>query len=340
MSSPLRCVQAAHLRLDAPLRCGDDAVRAQLARAARQALVDLVDLCLAEEAQALVLEGELFDIERLTLSGEDLLAQQLGRLAEAGVRSVLPAETVQSARGASIRWPRAQLTLSEAAPAAVPGLPGLPRNDELPPLFGRHHGESGPAGARLLTLRAGAPPQVEFRAVARVTWATLDLSGALSALTGRAELLQAALAAFEARRTESTAGAAGVPATQWMLRVRLAGPCPSAAELADPALLAELGHELQARAQTEGVLLAEFRDEGLHRPVDGAEAHRGAPDLLGLSLEVVEELASDPELLQRLAPATLGGALSPTSGRAEWLAGLLPGLPPVTAEALLRRNDA
>ena len=83
-----RFVHAADIHLDSPLR--SLALRAPdvaelIGTATRQAFVGIVDLCLAERVDALLLAGDLYDGDQTSMTTARFLAQQLGRLDQAGV---------------------------------------------------------------------------------------------------------------------------------------------------------------------------------------------------------------------------------------------------------------
>jgi len=84
-----RFVHAADLHLDSPLRSlalRDPALAELIGGATRQAFERLVDLCLAERVDALLLAGDLYDGEQSSMKTARLLAGQLRRLDEAGIR--------------------------------------------------------------------------------------------------------------------------------------------------------------------------------------------------------------------------------------------------------------
>lgn len=83
-----RFVHAADIHLDSPLR--SLALRAPevadlIGTATRQAFAAIVDLCLAERVDALLLAGDLYDGDQTSMTTARFLAQQLGRLDGAGV---------------------------------------------------------------------------------------------------------------------------------------------------------------------------------------------------------------------------------------------------------------
>ncbi|WP_457584324.1 metallophosphoesterase family protein [Ensifer canadensis] len=86
---PFRFVHTADLHLDSPLRslALRNADLADIVRGAtRQALVRIVDLCLAEEVDALLIAGDLYDGSQTSMNTALFLAGELRRLDEAGIR--------------------------------------------------------------------------------------------------------------------------------------------------------------------------------------------------------------------------------------------------------------
>ena len=64
---PYRFVHAADIHLDSPLRSlalRDPALADLIGNATRRAFVAIIDLCLAEQVDALLLAGDLYDGER------------------------------------------------------------------------------------------------------------------------------------------------------------------------------------------------------------------------------------------------------------------------------------
>ena len=104
-----RFVHCSDLHLDGPIVCEDDAVRRRLAEESRATLGRLVELCIAEQAHALLVAGDLFDDERLSFGTEELLLASLGRLTRAGVSVVLACGNHDNAapggRMSSLGWP-------------------------------------------------------------------------------------------------------------------------------------------------------------------------------------------------------------------------------------------
>ena len=106
---PFRFVHCSDVHLDTPFACGDATTRARLVEAARSSFERLVDLCLEEKVSALLVAGDLFDDERLSITTEEWLVAQLGRLTQAGVSVVLACGNHDSAspggRCSSVSFP-------------------------------------------------------------------------------------------------------------------------------------------------------------------------------------------------------------------------------------------
>ncbi len=83
-----RFVHAADVHLDTPYRRHDEAVRARLREAGREAFTRLVDLALEREVDALLIAGDLFDNDWLTLATERVLVDELTRATSAGLTVV------------------------------------------------------------------------------------------------------------------------------------------------------------------------------------------------------------------------------------------------------------
>lgn len=86
---PFRFVHTADLHLDSPLR--SLALRnAELAdlvgNASRLALQRIVDLCLEEQVDALIIAGDLYDGDQTSMKTARFLASQMARLNEAGIK--------------------------------------------------------------------------------------------------------------------------------------------------------------------------------------------------------------------------------------------------------------
>jgi DNA repair protein SbcD/Mre11 len=86
---PYRFVHAADIHLDSPLRSlafRDPELAALIGNATRRAFVAMVDLCLEEQVDALLLAGDLYDGEQTSMKTARFLAAQIRKLDEAGIR--------------------------------------------------------------------------------------------------------------------------------------------------------------------------------------------------------------------------------------------------------------
>ena len=105
----MRIVHAADVHLDTPFRRHDAALRQRLQQAGRAALRALVDLTLEERADALLIAGDLFDNEWLTIATERVLTRELRRLTDRGVAVVYATGNHDPGRinyrAAHIDWP-------------------------------------------------------------------------------------------------------------------------------------------------------------------------------------------------------------------------------------------
>ena len=121
----MRIVHAADIHLDTPYRRHDAALRQRLQDAGREAFTALVDLTIQEDADALLIAGDLFDNEWLTIATERVLTSELARLTDAGVTVVYatgnhdPGRT--NYRAANIDWPSAGFhLLNSRTPRRIP----------------------------------------------------------------------------------------------------------------------------------------------------------------------------------------------------------------------------
>ena len=108
-NAPLKFIHVADIHLDTPFRRHDAELRQKLQQASREAFGALIELTLAERADALLIAGDLFDNEWLTIATERVLTSELARLTDAGVTVVYatgnhdPGRT--NYRAAHIAWP-------------------------------------------------------------------------------------------------------------------------------------------------------------------------------------------------------------------------------------------
>ena len=84
-----RFLHAADIHLDSPLRSlalRDPGLADLIGNATRQAFTGIIDLCLAEEVDALLLAGDLYDGDQTSMKTARYFAEQLHRLDQAGIR--------------------------------------------------------------------------------------------------------------------------------------------------------------------------------------------------------------------------------------------------------------
>lgn len=411
-----RIVHAADIHLDTPYRRHDEAVRARLREAGREAFVRLIDLALERQADALLIAGDLFDNELLTLATERVLVDELTRATSAGltvvyatgnhdpgranyramgidwpderfhlVASRQPRQIAIERDGEVVGWvvaaghqtPREDRDLAAAFPHApgpepavglvhahVVGAASIDQHHSYAPtslgsldpsyaywalghihhrqevrldppvhysgnVQGRQFGEEGAKGALVVTLEGGAAPEIEFHALAPVRWESLEPAG-LDAAHTLQDVKTAVVAAFRGPQSDAP------PDQEWILRVDLSGACPLASTLTNADERTELAAQLR---EDLGVLDAEVRDRGLHRPVD-IEAHRDQPHLLGQTLALLARAATDDDALDGIAPDQLaGGDSGDAAERRAYLRELLEDLDAEAAARLLRESE-
>jgi exonuclease SbcD len=84
-----RFVHAADIHLDSPLlslALRDPVLADLIGNATRRAFASIVDLCLAEQVDALLLAGDLYDGDQTSMKTARFLAEQIRRLHETGIR--------------------------------------------------------------------------------------------------------------------------------------------------------------------------------------------------------------------------------------------------------------
>lgn len=89
---PFRFVHTADIHLDSPLRSlalRNPDLAELVGDASRQALIAIVDLCLEEQVDALIIAGDLYDGDQTSMKTARFLGGQLARLDEAGIRTYL-----------------------------------------------------------------------------------------------------------------------------------------------------------------------------------------------------------------------------------------------------------
>jgi hypothetical protein len=197
-------------------------------------------------------------------------------------------------------------------------------------LQGRSFRETGAKGALLVTIPAEGPTDVVFRPLAPVRFEVIELTDLLD-VVNLSDLLTRARARFE----RIAAAPDVLPDQEWLLRVVLSGPCPLAVVLRSPDAEGEVAAEI---ASWPGVLDAELRASRVTPPVELSE-HRGQPHVLGLALELLQDLRTDDDLLDHVAPEVLAGFKGDLDDDAQvfaYVRGMLVGLEGDVAEALLK----
>lgn len=152
----MKFVHAADLHIDSPLvglERYEGAPVEQIRQSTRRALVNLVDLCIAEAAKALVIAGDLFDGEWRDYSTGLFFVGQMQRLRQAGIAVVLVKgnHDAQSQVTQRLAWPDNVKEFGSERPETV--------------LFESHalafHGQSYPHRVESRDLATGYPRAVE-----------------------------------------------------------------------------------------------------------------------------------------------------------------------------------
>ncbi|RST83127.1 DNA repair exonuclease [Aquibium carbonis] len=89
---PFRFVHTADLHLDSPLRSlamRNSDLAELIGDATRQALIAIVDLCIDEQVDALIIAGDLYDGDQTSMKTARFLAGQMQRLHEAGIETFI-----------------------------------------------------------------------------------------------------------------------------------------------------------------------------------------------------------------------------------------------------------
>jgi DNA repair exonuclease SbcCD nuclease subunit len=89
---PFRFVHTADIHLDSPLRSlalRDATLAETVGNATRTALTRIIDLCLDEQVDALLIAGDLYDGEQTSMKTALFLARELARLDAAGIRTFI-----------------------------------------------------------------------------------------------------------------------------------------------------------------------------------------------------------------------------------------------------------
>ena len=125
MAQSFKFVHAADVHLDTPFRSRDAEMRRRLAAAGRDAFAALVDLAIEERADALLIAGDLFDNDSLSVATERPLVDQVSRATESGVTVIYVAGNHDPGRANyrahQIEWPTERLhPIRSRTPETVP----------------------------------------------------------------------------------------------------------------------------------------------------------------------------------------------------------------------------
>ena len=195
-------------------------------------------------------------------------------------------------------------------------------------LQGRHPGETGSKGGLIVSISDQGFTDVEFRPFASVVWETLKLDQ-LAEVVNLSDLRALAVSAFEER-------CGTVPTADWVLRIRLEGPCPLAQTLSDTVELETLQEDLQSLL---GARFVELRTRRLTPLVD-VNRFRDDVHVLSEILALIDEAGADNELLKTLSPQILAGPVDEFSDSSSYLKELLSGLDYEAVSRLVDLEDA
>ena len=119
----MRLLHIADVHLDTPFTSRSEAMRQRLRRATLEALDRCVTTALAEEVDALLIAGDLFDSAYLSFETERFLLAQLARLAEEGIQVVYATgnhDPGQGTRAGHLDWPGSVTAIRDGSPVVVP----------------------------------------------------------------------------------------------------------------------------------------------------------------------------------------------------------------------------
>ena len=119
----MRLLHIADAHLDSAFASHSGELRKRLREASREAFRRAVDLAVRERVHALLVAGDLFDGERLTLQTEGLLLEQTRRLSEAGVQVVYATGNHdpgrEGLRAHALPWPPGVHVVRDAEPREI-----------------------------------------------------------------------------------------------------------------------------------------------------------------------------------------------------------------------------
>ena len=119
----MRLLHIADVHLDTPFTSRSEAMRQRLRRATLEALDRCVTTALAEEGDALLIAGDLFDGAYLSFETERFLLAQMGRLAEEDIQVVYATgnhDPGEGTRAGHLDWPGTVTAIRDGSPVVVP----------------------------------------------------------------------------------------------------------------------------------------------------------------------------------------------------------------------------
>ena len=119
----MRLLHIADVHLDTPFAGRSETVRQRLRRATLEALDRCVATALAEEVDAVLIAGDLFDGAYLSFETERFLLAQLRRLAKGGIQVVYATgnhDPGEGTRAGHLDWPGTVTVIPDGSPVVVP----------------------------------------------------------------------------------------------------------------------------------------------------------------------------------------------------------------------------
>lgn len=121
-SRRMRFLHIADVHLDTPFAGRSDEVRDRLRQASRDALARCVDVAVGEQADAVLIAGDLFDRTHLSFETERFLMARLRELADAGIQVVYVTgnhDPGNAVRAGGLDWPGNVTVIAGEEPVAV-----------------------------------------------------------------------------------------------------------------------------------------------------------------------------------------------------------------------------
>ncbi len=122
-SLSLRFIHIADVHLDTAFAGRSDDMRDRLQRASRKAFARCAETAVAEQVDAVLIAGDLFDGSRLSFKTERFLMEHLATLGEAGIQVIYATGNHDPGRGiraADLEWPGNVTVIPNAEPRTVP----------------------------------------------------------------------------------------------------------------------------------------------------------------------------------------------------------------------------